>query len=124
MPSLQTSLQNLLKAAVPNATAIGQALIQVENLHKQLTALHQSYTDKAVALLSFDQKSKLADLQKAQKLESAIHEAAMLDLSVPDAQGPNGGMRPAMGGPGAPRQSQRQGPRPMLAPPPPPPPQQ
>lgn len=106
--TLQQTLQTQLKATPPNAQQIGQTMIQIQTLQGQITGQNATYNTQALAVLSADQKTKLATLQNALTLQPAISQALSLDLLAhPQGQtagpgfGPRGGpgFGPAMFGP-------------------------
>ena len=95
----QTAVQNLIGSGSTDTTALAAALLNVQNLRKQVTQKQGSFQAQAVAVLTADQKTKLGNLQAAQKLEPAIHEAEFLNLLAPPENAAGPGVRPA-GGPG------------------------
>lgn len=100
----EQALQTQLSQGSTNAAALGQLLIDIQALRKQVSGLQDTYRAQAVATLTADQKTKLAALDAAAKLQPTIHEANMLNLLAP-AAGTGGGV----GGRGF-------GPAPMMAP--------
>ncbi|MCS7043664.1 MAG: Spy/CpxP family protein refolding chaperone [Bryobacteraceae bacterium] len=88
-------LANLMKAANPDAVKAGQLLVDIRKLEDQRRARLEEFRAKAVALLTADQKQKLADLEKALALGPAARQAVGLGLIVPPQGAPG-----LMGAPG------------------------
>ncbi len=66
---------------------------ETEQLRMQLEAKRKPFRQQAVAVLTPEQKTKLAALVAAAELSPAIHESAMLNLMQPPARpmrGPGG----------------------------------
>ena len=112
----EQTLQSALAAASPVPATVGQAAIAVQNIRKQMQSIHDTYNQRALALVTADVKAKLDTLSTAAKLAPAIQEAGMLNLIVLPAQGPD-----RMGGPGGPGGpgAMRRGPMPSRMGPPP-----
>jgi Spy/CpxP family protein refolding chaperone len=89
MAEKQQALRDQLNSGSANAAALGQLLLDIENLRKQLTTSRNSFHDQAVTILNADQKAKLTTLENAQKLEPTIRQATGLLLLTPPE---NGGM--------------------------------
>ncbi len=91
----------------PDASAIAAILVQLQTLKTQMDTVNASFVTQATAILTTDQKTKLKDLQAAQGLIPAVHQAEGLNLlarpaNAPEPGGPGGpGMGP-MGRPGPP----------------------
>jgi hypothetical protein len=73
-------LQQLLESGTGSATQIGQLLIDIRNLEKQIPTLDGPYRAQALNVLTADQKTKLAKLDEALKLQATASQAAMLLL--------------------------------------------
>lgn len=99
--SKRSALESTLSTG-SNASAAGQILLDIENLRKQITALHTTYQVQALAVLNEAQKTKLKALEDASKLMAQIHQAHALNLlAQPASEGR--GFGPPMGrmaGPG------------------------
>ncbi|MCS6953451.1 MAG: Spy/CpxP family protein refolding chaperone [Bryobacterales bacterium] len=76
----QGALRQALEAGSTDALRLGQLLVDIQNLRKQIEATNQTYRAQAVALLTADQKTKLAQLEAAAKLAPAIRQATALNL--------------------------------------------
>ena len=90
----ETALQTLLKSTNPDPAAVGKLMVDIQALRATLHTANTSLTDQAVALLTPDQKTKLATLAAAAALQPQIREASMLLLLTPPTP-PAGEMGPA-----------------------------
>ena len=100
------ALQDLRRQGSSDTTALGNLVVEIDGLHKQVADARASALTQVQALLTADQKTKLTALEAAAQLMPAIHEAAALGLiQAPAGGGGMGGrmgMGPmGMGGPGA-----------------------
>ena len=96
------ALDDALAKTNPDVNAIAAILIQLQSLKKQVSTVEASIQTQAVATLNADQKTKLKNLEAAQSLAPAVHQAEGLNLLSPpaNAAGPGGPGGPA--GPGGP----------------------
>ncbi len=85
------ALGEALQAGSTDATALGQLLVDIQNLRKQIQTTNENFRSQALALLTADQKAKLAQLEAAAKLAPAIRQATALNLLAPPA-GPGLGL--------------------------------
>ena len=85
--ALQTSLMN-----GTTALAAGTALLEIEGLRKQMTAIQTNARNQATGVLSADQRTKLAALDAAAKLQPAAQQAQALNLLAPAANTTSGGL--------------------------------
>ena len=92
--TLEQRKQELLQSASPDATALGNLLIQEQNLHKQMQDATKAYHDAALALLTSAQKQKATQIQEAVRLAPQAGPLAAFGL----IEGPGPGRGP--GGPG------------------------
>ncbi len=60
------------QAANPNPGAIGQLVLDVQNLRKQVRAINEDYHNKALALLDSAQTEKLSNLEQAARRASTV----------------------------------------------------
>src|SRR4051794_13218786 len=98
-------LYQLLEAGTGSATQIGQLMLDIRNLEKQIPALDAPYRAQALNVLTPDQKTKLVKLDEALKLQATASQAAMLllleypqSIGLPMPVEPGGGIgmsRPA-----------------------------
>lgn len=89
----QTALQQALQQGSTAAT-VGQLLLDIQALHKQIDGLRSQFHDQAVATLTADQKTKLKALEDAAKLRLTIEQAIGLYLVTPETPA---GVGPGMG---------------------------
>ena len=92
--TLEQGKQELLQSASPDAAALGNLLIQEQNLHKQMQDATKGYHDTALALLTSAQKQKATQIQEAVRLAPQAGPLAAFGLI--EGPGPGGGP----GGPG------------------------
>jgi len=88
----QQSLNSLLSGGSTDPNAVGQLVLDIQALRKQVSTANSSLQAQAVSVLTADQKTKLNALQDAAKLQPAIREAEFLFLLAPPT--------PPAGGPG------------------------
>lgn len=91
----QQALHQALESGSTDAAALGRLLLEIQALQQQVRTIGETYRTQALAILDAAQKTKLAALEEAIKLQPAIHQAAALNLLV----GPPG-PPPGPGGPG------------------------
>ena len=89
----QQNLNTQLASGSATAAALGQILLDIQTLRKTITTTEASYNTQAVALLTADQKTKLAALQTAAALRPQISEATALGLLMPPSP-PSGATGP------------------------------
>ena len=94
---LHESLRAQSQSDGADATAVGKLVLSIQSLEQQAAPIRSSYQQQALAVLTADQKTKLAALESAAALMPAIHEAAGLNLLTPPkgSEGP-GGLAPEM----------------------------
>jgi len=105
----QQALQTALQKGGSSAATLGQMLLDIETLRKQLTDARTAANTSALLVLNADQKTKVKALDAASQLAPDIHEAVMLNLLLPPANAP--GPR----GPGGFGPQSRRGPQPPPA---------
>lgn len=115
----QQQLREAVRATNPDAALIGQLTVDIKKLTESMMANRTDLQAKAQALLTPDQKTKMAALEQAQKLMPAAGQATALGLLAPPAgaagkmgMGPGAGM---MGRPRAGRMMRPNGPPPPAA---------
>lgn len=91
-------LAELLKAANPDPAKIGQLHLDIQNLHQQRLARLEQLRTQATAMLTAEQKTKLADLEKAMVSARAARQAVGLGLIVPPQPAPGAGAGAGMRG--------------------------
>lgn len=97
---LRETLRTQEQSGSPDASAVGKLVLSIQALEQQTEPIRSSYQQQAQAVLTADQKTKLAALESAAALIPAIHEASGLNLLTP----PKGEFGPGGFGPdGMPR---------------------
>jgi hypothetical protein len=79
-----TALHNLLSAGSTDAARIGQLMIEINNLQKQVVPT-EPYRSQALNILTNEQKAKLPPLAQALQLQGTAYQASSLNL----IDGPN-----------------------------------
>ena len=74
------TLQTLLQATNPNPNTVGQTMIDIQNLQKQLTPSIEPYRTQALAILTQAQVALLSNLNTALQLQNAAYEAVSVNL--------------------------------------------
>ena len=90
MGTLRQSLHTQIQGTSSDATAAGKLLVSMQSLQQQVTTTRANFQQQALGVLTADQKTKLAALETAASLMSAVHEATALNLLAP-AKGAGGG---------------------------------
>lgn len=106
----QQSLREQLDRGSTDAAALGKLLLEIEGVRKRIAQTQQSYVSQALNVLTAEQKSKLAALEQALKLEVAARQAVALGLLAPPEPEP-GVPAPRWFGPGSAGAAPRMGPR-------------
>lgn len=84
----QTELDNLLNAGSTDAARIGQLMIDINTIRRRLpTQPSDQYRQQALAVLTAEQRTKLAVLDQALKLSQPAYQAVTLNLIDPPAPG-------------------------------------
>jgi Spy/CpxP family protein refolding chaperone len=90
---LRQSLRTQEQGSSADAAEVGKLVLSIRSLEAQAAPIRASYQQQALAVLSADQKTKLAALQSAAALMPAIHEATALNLlTQPRGPGSAGGV--------------------------------
>lgn len=84
----QAELSNLLEHGPQDAARIGTLNIEIYNLGKQAGAPDDSYRQRARAVLTPEQRTKLTDLDRILKLTPAANQAVEILLLAPLPPGP------------------------------------
>lgn len=82
---LRESLQTQLQGGSADAAAVGKLMLSIQTLEQQIKANRDSFHEQALAVLTADQKTRLAALQSAADLMPTIHQAMALNLLSPPA---------------------------------------
>ena len=102
------ALRAARQAATPDPTTVGQLMLDLQNLRKEVTAINEGYHAKALAMLDSAQKEKLDDLvaaaRRAERGRPIVRGATLLNLlSAPETPAgagrvrPNAAARPGLG---------------------------
>ncbi|MGJ5815011.1 Spy/CpxP family protein refolding chaperone [Paludibaculum fermentans] len=78
-------LRDAVQSASPDSALIGQLTVDIKKLTEAMLANRTDLQAKAQALLTPDQKTKMAALEQAQKLMQAAGQATALGLLAPPA---------------------------------------
>jgi hypothetical protein len=81
------ALQALLQSASPDPNAVGQIMIDIQNLQKKLTPSTEPYHTEALAVLTPSQVTLLANLNTALQLQTAAYQAVSVNLLVQPNRG-------------------------------------
>jgi len=89
---LRESMRTQEHSSSADATAVGKLVLSIQSLEQQAAPIRSSFQQQSLAVLTADQKTKLAALESAAALLPAIHEAAALNLLTPPkgSAGPGG----------------------------------
>jgi Spy/CpxP family protein refolding chaperone len=84
----QTELNNLLNSGSRDVNRIGQLMLDIHTLSKQQPApSNDQYRQRALAVLTAEQRVKLGPLDQAMKLNTPAWQAVTLNLVDPPAPG-------------------------------------
>jgi len=77
------ALHEAIESQSPDAAAVGNLLIDMKKLRGEMRGTNAGYREKAVGLLSTEQKTKLKALEEAAGLAQAIRQGIGLNLLAP-----------------------------------------
>ena len=101
MQQAQKALRDAMAAGTSDPAAIGRLTLQLRGLRQQVQQTNQTYHDRALGLLSEEQKTKVQNLQTAmqrlQRMRPAIAAATQLNLLEPPRQAAGGAQGAAAG---------------------------
>lgn len=80
---LRQSMHSQMRSGSADATAVGKAMLSIQTLEQQAAPIRSSFQQQALAVLTADQKTKLAALENAASLMPTIHQATALNLLTP-----------------------------------------
>lgn len=92
MADKQKELSAALDASPSDPAKVGQLMLELQQLRKQPPPSGADVHERALALLTADQKEKLAKLEEAQKLRPASDQAVQLALLSPPSLPPSHNM--------------------------------
>jgi Spy/CpxP family protein refolding chaperone len=75
MQAAQQALQTALTAATPDPTAVGNALLAIRNIEKQVEAAGDAFRAGVANVLTADQKAKVEQIKA---IDAALHAAGAL----------------------------------------------
>jgi Spy/CpxP family protein refolding chaperone len=84
----QMELHNLMESGSNDALRIGTLTLEIRNLQKQIGSPQDSFRQRALAVLTPEQRTKLAGLDQVLKLSPAASQGVMLLLLEPPPPGP------------------------------------
>lgn len=80
----QRKLNDMVNSGSSDASAVGNLMIEIHKLQKQSNPNDPSYHERAMAVLTPEQRTKLKTLEDAVRLRSAIDQAVGMNLLVPE----------------------------------------
>ena len=80
MAPLHEGLRTQMQGTSTDAATAGKLVVSMQNLRQQVTATHASFKAQSLAVLTSEQKTKLAALESAAALMPTIHQAMSLNL--------------------------------------------
>jgi Spy/CpxP family protein refolding chaperone len=105
MQQAQKALRDAMAAGTSDPAAIGKLTMQLRDLRQQALQANQTYRDRALGLLTEEQKTKVQNLQTAmqrlQRMRPAIAAATQLNLLEPPRAAAGGAKGAAAAGAGA-----------------------
>jgi hypothetical protein len=84
----QREISQMLESGAPDALRIGTLHIEIHELRKQTSGPDNSYRQRALAVLTPEQRAKLPALDQILKLSPAANQAVLLLLLEPLPPGP------------------------------------
>lgn len=88
MQQKSQALNAMLEMNSTDAARIGQLMIEIQKLRKQLPVSGEPYRSQALAVLSADQRTKLPALVQAMQLQPAAYQAISFNLFDHPDSGP------------------------------------
>lgn len=100
------AVRDMLDKGTSDAAAVGKLMLEIHALRKQAEQARATIRTQLVGFLTTEQKTKLAALEQAAKLQPAIQQAILLGLLTPPEPlaggfGPRRQFAPMRQGPGA-----------------------
>ena len=83
----QTELNNLLQSGSRDVSRIGQLTIDIHTLSSQPPPSNDGWRQRALAILTAEQRTKLGPLDQAMKLSTPAYQAVTLNLIDPPPPG-------------------------------------
>ena len=88
LQAAEKDLQELLQRDNPDPAAVGTLVLRTKALREQIAAANKAYVDGFEAMLTADQKTKLAFLRRAQRAAPLFPAFRLFGLLPPPAAGP------------------------------------
>lgn len=83
------ALRDLMAAPSPDPAVVGSLTLELRNLRQQVRQTNETYHERALAVLTPEQKTKLENLQnaarRAARIGPAVRAATLLNLILPPA---------------------------------------
>ena len=92
------ALREAMAAPNPDPAQVGQMMVELKGMREQMRTARGSLNEKALAVLTPDQKTRLKSLEEARKAAPALRQAMALGLVAPPEGMGGMGMQPM--GPG------------------------
>jgi Spy/CpxP family protein refolding chaperone len=87
------ALRDAMTAPNPDPAQVGQMMVELKGLREQMRAARSGLNEKALAVLTPDQKTKLTTLSEANKAAPAARQAMALGLLAPPEGSAGAGMQ-------------------------------
>ncbi len=88
LQATEKELQGLLQADNPDPAAVGKLVLKAKELREQIGAAHKAYVEGFEAMLTAEQKNKLAFLRRAERAAPLVPAFRLFGLLPPPAAGP------------------------------------
>ena len=88
LQATEKELAELLKGENPDATAVGTLVLEAKALREQIAAANEAYVDGFEALLTEEQKGKLAFLRRAERAQEMFPAFRLFGLLPLEFGGP------------------------------------
>ena len=88
LQTAEKELQELLQGNSPDPTAVGKLVLKAKGLREQIAAANKAYVDGFEAMLTAEQKNKLAFLRRAEHAQPLFPAFRLFGLLPPPAAGP------------------------------------
>jgi len=87
LQAAEKELQDLLQRDNPDPAAVGTLVLKTKALREQIAAAHKAYVDGFEAILTAEQKNKLAFLRRAERAAPLFPAFRLFGLLPPPAAG-------------------------------------
>lgn len=86
LSDVEEALRQLLAESNPSPSAIGELILRGKEIRQQMAAAHQAYLRGFEALLTTEQKAKLAFLRRAQQVAPLLPAFELFGLLAPPSR--------------------------------------